>query len=44
MKSIAAPFIVFAALAIIRAWILATQKRSRIFVWPALILLLLGKL
>ncbi len=34
-------FLVFAALAIIRAWILATQKRSRIFVWPALILLLL---
>jgi exopolysaccharide production protein ExoQ len=31
-------FLVFAALAIIRAWILATQKRSRIFVWPALIL------
>jgi O-antigen ligase len=34
-------FLVFATLAIIRAWILATQKRSRIFVWPALILLLL---
>jgi O-antigen ligase len=34
-------FLVFTALAIIRAWILATQKRSRIFVWPALILLLM---
>ncbi|MDQ1574711.1 MAG: exopolysaccharide production protein ExoQ, partial [Actinomycetota bacterium] len=34
-------FLVFAALAIIRAWILATGKRSRIFVWPALVLLAL---
>jgi exopolysaccharide production protein ExoQ len=31
-------FLVFAGLAIVRAWILATQKRSRIFVWPALVL------
>jgi hypothetical protein len=34
-------FLVFVGLAIIKAWILATQKRSRIFVWPALILVAL---
>jgi exopolysaccharide production protein ExoQ len=34
-------FLLFAALAIIRAWILATQKRSRVFVWPALTLVAL---
>ena len=34
-------FLVFIALAIIRAWVLATQKRSRVFVWPALVLVAL---
>jgi O-antigen ligase len=34
-------FLVFVGLAIIKAWVLATQKRSRIFVWPALILVAL---
>jgi O-antigen ligase len=34
-------FLVFVGLAIIKAWTLATQKRSRIFVWPALILVAL---
>jgi exopolysaccharide production protein ExoQ len=34
-------FVLFAALAIIRAWILATTKRSRVFVWPALVLVAL---
>jgi exopolysaccharide production protein ExoQ len=34
-------FLLFAALAIVRAWVLATQKRSRVFVWPALVLVAL---
>jgi exopolysaccharide production protein ExoQ len=34
-------FLVFIALAIIREWVLATQKRSRVFVWPALVLVAL---
>lgn len=37
-----ASFLAFAGLAIVRAWILATQKRSRIFVWPALVLVALA--
>jgi O-antigen ligase len=37
-----AAFLVFAGLAIVRAWILATTKRSRIFVWPALVLVALA--
>jgi O-antigen ligase len=34
-------FLVFVGLAIVKSWILATQKRSRIFVWPALVLVAL---
>jgi O-antigen ligase len=34
-------FLVFVGLAIVKSWILATQKRSRIFVWPALIMVAL---
>lgn len=34
-------FLLFFALAIIKSWVLATSKRSRVFVWPALILVAL---
>jgi O-antigen ligase len=34
-------FLVFAALAIGRSWILAAQQRSRVYVWPALVLVAL---
>lgn len=34
-------FLVFVGLAIVKSWVLATQKRSRIFVWPALVMVAL---
>jgi exopolysaccharide production protein ExoQ len=34
-------FLVLVGLAVVKSWVLATQKRSRIFVWPALIMVAL---